>query len=82
MLSQVNQIWLDLSSRPVPILGRIAIDNEYQDITLEIDALTVQDEPDIKALLRSPEAETAASLLRLGGALVFLAGVIFWVFAH
>lgn len=54
------------------------MDNEYQDITLEIDALTVQDEPDIKALLRSPEAETAASLLRLGGSVAVLAIVVIW----
>ena len=56
--------------------GRMAM---WGDPLLSIPCTTVHDEPDVRALLRSPEAEDAAQLLRLGGALVVLAGTALWV---
>jgi hypothetical protein len=60
--------------------------DEYQDITLELEVLTVHDEPEVRAVLgpsgflhnMPPEAEQIAQLLRLGGAVAFLALVIIW----
>lgn len=59
---------------------------EYQDITHEIEMLTVRDEPEVQAVLGPsgflsnlpPEAESVASLLRLGGCVAVLLIVVFW----